>query len=123
MESQNFLINDYIKNNTKINSEIPKVPIVQVDKIVHVLMYAGFTFSMLIPYASQYLEKKKRLTSLSKVVLLGVTYGGLMEILQATLFINRSGNWYDFWANLIGVITGVLFFLFVIRGEKLNSAI
>jgi VanZ family protein len=96
-------------------SEIPKVPIKQADKFVHILMYTVFTFSMLIPYAAQYLAKKKRFTSLTKVALLVFAYGGLMEVLQATLFSNRSGNWQDLWANLIGVITGVLFFLFVIK--------
>ena len=96
-------------------SEIPRLSIVHADKFVHVLMYAVFTFSMLIPYATQYVEKKKRFTISSKIILLAVAYGGLMEILQATIFVKRSGNWHDFFANLIGAILGGFIFNFVIK--------
>ena len=37
----------------------------------------------------------------------GILFGGLMEICQHYIFINRSGNWYDFIANTIGAVLGV----------------
>ena len=37
----------------------------------------------------------------------GILFGGLMEICQHYIFVNRSGNWYDFLANTIGAIIGV----------------
>lgn len=49
------------------------------------------------------------------VVLFGVFYGGFMEILQHYIFINRSGNWYDFFANAIGATIGVIIYPFVIK--------
>jgi VanZ family protein len=34
-----------------------------------------------------------------------VLYGGLLEIMQATLFSQRSGDWLDFIANSVGCFT------------------
>lgn len=39
-----------------------------------------------------------------------VAYGGLLEIMQATLFSQRSADWYDFIANTFGVVMAVLLF-------------
>lgn len=40
----------------------------------------------------------------------GILFGGLMEICQHYIFINRSGNWYDFIANAIGALLGVILY-------------
>ena len=69
------------------------------DKIIHVLMYAGFTAVILF-------ESRKGLT-LKKLILLSLLpwlYGGVMEILQETLTTDRTGSWYDFVANSAGVV-------------------
>jgi hypothetical protein len=39
-----------------------------------------------------------------------VAYGGLLEIMQATVFSNRSGDWLDFTANSFGCFMGLWFF-------------
>ena len=50
-----------------------------------------------------------------------VAYGGLLEVMQATVFSQRSGDWLDFIANTFGCLVGLWFF----RKNKyrLNSAI
>ena len=35
-------------------------------------------------------------------------YGGLLEILQATVCINRAGDWLDFLFDSLGAITAVV---------------
>jgi VanZ family protein len=55
-------------------------------------------------------EKKQSLNLLIAVLLFGIFFGGLMEICQHFIFINRSGNWYDFIANTIGAILGVILY-------------
>lgn len=42
--------------------------------------------------------------------LLCVLYGGLLEIMQAKCFSNRSADWQDFVANSFGCVMAVLFF-------------
>ncbi len=39
-----------------------------------------------------------------------VLYGGLLELMQAKCFSNRSADWLDFVANSFGCIMAVLFF-------------
>jgi VanZ family protein len=39
-----------------------------------------------------------------------VLYGGLLEIMQAKCFSNRSADWQDFVANSFGCLVAVLFF-------------
>lgn len=39
-----------------------------------------------------------------------VSYGGLLEIMQANYFSNRSADWQDFVANTFGCLIAVLFF-------------
>ena len=40
------------------------------------------------------------------LVLLGMTAGGILEILQETVAIGRSGTWEDFAANTAGALAG-----------------
>lgn len=46
----------------------------------------------------------------------GIAFGALTEYLQFVLDINRSGNIYDFIANAVGCLFGIIVFL--IAGRK-----
>ncbi len=39
-----------------------------------------------------------------------IGYGGLLEIMQAKAFSERSGDWLDFIANSFGCLMGLWFF-------------
>ena len=39
-----------------------------------------------------------------------VTYGGLLEIMQGTIFEERSADIYDFIANSFGCVMGLLLY-------------
>jgi len=39
-----------------------------------------------------------------------MAYGGTLEIMQATVFSGRSGDWFDFVANSVGCLTAFLIF-------------
>ena len=95
--------------------ELPKLPVWQFDKLVHTLMYFILSVCLLFPFSKQFIDKENRLKVGIIVVLLGIFYGGLMEILQIHIFINRSGNWYDFIANSLGAILGVLTFPIILK--------
>lgn len=41
--------------------------------------------------------------------ILSVLYGGALEIMQATVFSERSADWYDMIANSFGCIVALLF--------------
>lgn len=95
--------------------KVPEVPVWQFDKLVHAVIYFILSLTMLYAYDEQYSKSNKRLIVGVLVAVTGIIHGGIMEILQEYIFINRSGNWYDFVANAFGAIFGVLFYPFVMK--------
>ena len=51
---------------------------------------------------------------------MSILYGGLTELLQKYLFINRYGSIYDFIADTIGCLLGLIFFHFLVQ-KKLKK--
>jgi len=84
-------------------SYLPKVSfyLFEPDKVAHILLFLVL-FSLCI-FPDRYHIKTLRVLFL---ILLCTSYGILIEILQATIFINRSYDVGDMIANTAGVITG-----------------
>ncbi len=77
------------------------------DKFVHASIFFTLSFLWLV-----HLIKIKKLTLFSMIfiILLCILYGGVLEIMQATVFSHRSGDWLDFIANTFGCLMGLWFF-------------
>jgi VanZ family protein len=79
------------------------------DKIVHFLMYFSL-MSVLI------LENRNTIRSnlqLFMIAIIPLFYGILMEILQSTLTVSRSGSIFDAIFNLAGIIVSLLLWLLI----------
>ena len=96
-------------------NKIPDVPVWNIDKLIHIGMYLPLSFFLFLALNSQYPKPKNRYLFICFVVVSCIFYGGIMEILQHYIFINRSGNVYDFIANAIGSILGVLIYPYIIK--------
>lgn len=89
-----------------------KAPFINVpnfDKVVHLGMYFVL-MSVII------LENRKTIKSRGHLYLIGLIpllYGILMEILQATLTLTRSGSFYDALADASGVSLSILLWLWL----------
>ena len=81
--------------------------LVSFDKFVHATMF--FTLVCLW-FLYLFYSNKLSTTSIVVILILSVAYGGLLEIMQATLFSERSGDWFDFIANSFGCVMGLWFF-------------
>ena len=108
-------------------SVLPKVkPIFGIDKIVHILMFAGFTFATLWGYRKQYQENGKayRQKAIWITIVIGITYGILTEVMQKYLIPNRIGSVYDWLADVIGCFLGIgiYYFLYRKRNNLKNEA-
>lgn len=77
------------------------------DKFVHASIFFTLAVLWLV-----YLFKSNKLsnTLMTLIILLCIAYGGLLEIMQATVFSHRSGDWLDFIANTFGCLMGLWFF-------------
>lgn len=95
-------------------------PSLGLDKIVHLIMYAGFAFACLWGYRKQFVSNglayKKKAILLAVVI--GIAYGGLTEIMQEYLVPKRTGDWYDFLADCIGTALGAIVFYLFFRRKK-----
>jgi VanZ family protein len=91
------------------SSEVKKVTwfsIPNFDKIVHLGMYFCFSF-VLIFDISKHKPDFSKLKIYSISVLVALSYGGLLEIIQGTLTKSRSADIFDFLFNIAGALIGV----------------
>ncbi len=81
--------------------------IIPADKVVHFLMFLGLSGAT----AFNYIYLKKGYISMGKLIFgaifLPIIYGGSIELIQHYFFPVRSGDWYDFLADLLGSLTAL----------------
>ncbi len=77
------------------------------DKLVH----CGFFFVFVVLYAYALIRQHNMSAFTYKyaimVLLLALLYGGAIEILQATVFTWRDGDWNDLFADTVGACMGI----------------
>ena len=95
-------------------------PALGLDKVVHILMYASFAFLCIWGYRQQFISNGKdyRIRALVLAAIISIMYGGLTEILQEHLVPMRTGDWYDFLADIIGTLLGISIFGVFFRKKK-----
>ena len=95
-------------------------PIIGLDKVVHLFMYATFAFLCLWGYRKQFISNGKtyQKKALLLAVVISIFYGGLTEILQEYLVPGRTGDWFDFLADSIGTLLGITIFYLFYRRKK-----
>ena len=102
-------------------SAFPRVkPIVGVDKVVHVFMYATFAFLCLWGYRKQFIDNGMayRKRALLLAIIISIAYGGITELMQEHLVPSRTGDWFDFLADSIGTCIGIYVFHLFYRHKK-----
>ncbi len=89
------------------------------DKIIHLALFGGFVFLFFKGITRQYNYTVLRSYGTILVVIVSsVMISGLTEYLQWKVFVNRSGNYYDFIANVVGSLLGWLVFWLIYRKKS-----
>ncbi|MEM8762594.1 MAG: VanZ family protein [Bacteroidota bacterium] len=99
---------------SELDTDIVQIPFV--DKITHFVFYFGFVF-----FGSFWLGRTQVFFNMNKVLgvfLLGIAYGGFMELLQLTLTQDRAAEWTDMLFNLLGASFAVLVVLRFNNGKE-----
>ena len=86
----------------------------EVDKVEHIFAYFTLTLSWLFTFIKQ--PNKK-----IYIVIACVIYGIIIEILQSSLTIYRTGDFKDVLANSFGVVLALLIFNQILKKNQLNS--
>ncbi len=85
---------------------LPDVKLFSYDKLGHFGMFGGWTFFLGL-YMIVYKEKIE--INLFLLMIAGIIFGGLIEILQYVLPGNRTASWGDFAANTLGCVAAYIF--------------
>ena len=105
---------------------LPTIPIPHLDKWFHGLLYFIFAATLTSDHLRFRLEQQKqsntqsaelkrynlRITDYIVCLLIPILYGGIIEILQENFFQPRTGEWFDWLADIIGVILGFAITIF-----------
>ena len=97
-------------------NDVPDVEIkffIPTDKVVHFLMYFGLSGATAINYLYLNNWEIKKYKLLIGAFAIPIIYRGLIELLQYYYFPPRSGDWFDFLADILGSLAAlpvVLFF-------------
>jgi VanZ family protein len=83
--------------------------LLELDKIVHFVLYAVFTIFWGVSIKDIKLKQKIAL------LLTGIIYGILIEVLQSSMALGRSYDIGDIVSNTIGCVIGVILITFVQR--------
>lgn len=89
------------------SDDMPSISWPYTDKVVHFLMYLGLS----VVASFWYIYGEKGLVNVRKLIIyafiLPILYGGLIEILQHRYFEGRSGDWFDFLADVLGSLAAL----------------
>ncbi len=77
---------------------------ISADKLVHFSVFGLWSFLLM-----RWLTRSSAKAVLS-VFVIGLVFSSITETLQATVFINRSGDPRDVLANMIGISGGILIY-------------
>ena len=83
------------------------------DKLAHTGFFFVLTVLLFHGKIKQQLSYKYRTITIMKILLITITIGGGIEILQNSVFTYRSGDWWDFFADMTGVGMGIFSFIFL----------
>lgn len=76
------------------------------DKMAHFCMYAGLSGMLWVEYLWNHrMERIQSRRGFIGATLIPILFGGLIELMQAYGTDYRSGDWLDFAANSLGVLT------------------
>ena len=98
--------------------EIPPIKIEFFDKLVHVVLYAFFTFVLTVDYRKYFGDKASKSIFFIWCLLFPVLLGGFIEIAQETWFSPRTAELIDWFADIIGTVIG--FWIATFTMEKRN---
>lgn len=77
------------------------------DKVVHISMYLGTCLTIWWEYLRSHVRRSwPRLVCWA--IIAPILMSGIIELAQAYLTTTRSGDWFDFLANSVGVVLAAL---------------
>ncbi len=90
------------------------------DKIVHLIFYGILCFLLMQSFSMHYELSLYPYSIIIGTFFIGTIFGLIIEVMQNFVFTGRNGNPFDFIANMIGCILGIIAFWFIRRKKYLK---
>jgi VanZ family protein len=103
-------------------NQIPELTFLQwlkPDKIVHLILFGVFSYLLLRGFNLQKSYSSINKNAVALALFISIAYGALVEVLQSTLFIHRTGDVRDAIANALGAFIG--YWLYKKYSFKINK--
>ena len=102
----------YLSFFTPPQTELSEVT--NIDKIVHFLMYGGLSIVLWYEYLRIHKVIRWKHIIIGAIIA-PILMSGSIELMQANLTKNRSGEWTDFISNIIGVLVAAIVGYYILR--------
>ena len=99
--------------------KVPKWDLISVSSLAHVTVFLVWAFLLLYGFFRTEANFSSRAKGTWLALLLAVSYGALIEVLQGIMRLGRQPDIVDIGYNTIGAVMGILLFYFVRRTLKL----
>jgi hypothetical protein len=98
------------------SNEVPSSSGIQLDKIVHFVLFFSFAFSLIIGLLKQYFWKIMNRKALKFTIAIALSLAIVTEVLQYFMRVGRNFDWTDIGFNILGVLCAIIVF-FWIKGK------
>jgi glycopeptide antibiotics resistance protein len=89
------------------------------DKLGHLTCFAILSLTMAAGFRKQTFSRQLNAHPFRYAILLSVIYGGVLELIQGAVFVERHSDIFDFIANSLGAVFGIVIFR-IIYGRELS---
>ena len=95
--------------------------LIRFDKLAHSGLFAILVLTLITGFRKQTAIRGLRMHAKKNALIFAVVYGGVLELYQGRLFVERSSDIMDFIANVLGALLGLILFR-MIYGRELAKA-
>lgn len=82
----------------------------QFDKLVHIAVFAIWVNMLVVAFIKQTTSRPLKEYARAIALVMALGYGGFLEFIQGNVFIGRTTDPFDFVANSLGALLGILLF-------------
>ncbi len=92
----------------KISMPDDGIMIPHLDKIVHFIMYCTMSFTIFFDWTRCFSNRRVNLTGSVSSLIITITIGSSIELLQSIITLTRTTEFLDLIANICGAIFGII---------------
>jgi VanZ family protein len=107
--------------DTKELPSVSYLELLEFDKIVHIILFGLLVLSLTIALRKQSVIRWIRNNAMLIALAFSILYGCVIESIQFFVVPERTGEFDDILANVIGSVLGIVFFRFI-YGKQLFRA-